>query len=75
MHERLFGEQLVLCLPVVGVVYAAVHRTYRGALWLIVEAHAFGALVCGDVVDVHAARVLGGIGIDGSGRGVVASAL
>jgi len=74
VHERLLGEQLVFGLSVVGVVHAAVYGTHCGALRLVVEAHAFGALVRCDVVDVHAAGFLNSLGIDRARRGVVARA-
>src|SRR5690606_2237354 len=41
VQELLLGQELLLRLPVVGVVHAAVHRAHRGALGLIVEAGAF----------------------------------
>src|SRR5437879_452065 len=46
------GEELLLGLGVVRVWHAAVDRTDGGALLLIEEADAFGALLGHDVVDV-----------------------
>ena len=71
MHERLLGEQLVLRFFVVGVVHAAVYRTDCGTLGFVVKAYTFGAFVRCDVVNVHAARFLRGLGVDLSGRRVV----
>ena len=69
MHELLLREQFFLAFAVIGIVHAAIHRTYSCALGLIVETGAFGTLVRHDVVDVHGLGRHGLVGIEHGAHG------
>ena len=64
VHFVFLSQEGVLFLAEVRIIHAAVDRTNRSALRLIVEAYALGAFVGDDIVNVHSAGSLSGIRID-----------
>src|SRR5262245_57726766 len=58
MDDPSLGDQLVLGLGVIRVGHAAVDRADRRALFLVEEAHALGALLGDDEIDVLGERRL-----------------
>src|SRR5690606_9004611 len=54
VHELLLFQKYFFAFHMVPVGHTTIHRTYRGTLWLVVEAHALGAFVGHYIVDLIA---------------------
>lgn len=63
VHILLLGKELLLGFAVVGIVHAAVDRTYGGTLRFIVKAHAFGTFIAYYIICIHSNRLLGRISL------------
>jgi len=64
MHEGLLRQQHFFCFPVLRVIDAAINRTDSGTLGFVMKTNTLSAFRVGDLVDVHAARIVFNLSIN-----------